>query len=178
MKKHVLIYGSIAGAIPCIWMIIFILSGACGDNYFASEVIGYTTMIVAFSMIFVGTRNYRDKLNGGYITFGKAFKLGTLMTLVAATIYVIVWAIDYNFFATDFMERYSTKMIEDYKNSGKPAAEISEKIEFMKKMKEWYKNPIIFTLITYSEIIPSGLLLTLISSLILKRKPKSDNITA
>lgn len=174
MKKHVFTFGSLAGLISCIWLIIFTISGACQNDLTGSEVLGYSAMIVAFSMIFIGTKSYRDKVNGGYITFGKAFRLGSLMTLVAATMYVIVWAIDYNFFATDFMEKYSAMMIDELKKSGKPATEINSEIENMKMMAGWYKNPVLFVLITYSEIIPTGLLITLISSLILKRKPKAD----
>ena len=61
-------------------------------------------MLVAFSLIFVGIKKYRDQHGEGYISFGKGFKIGLLITLIASTIYVITWLIDYYYFMPDFME--------------------------------------------------------------------------
>src|ERR1017187_9822075 len=70
--------------------------------------IGYASMLVALSLVFVGIRNYRDKYNNGVISFGKAFKIGIMIVLIASTIYVVAWLIDYFFFIPDFMEKYSS----------------------------------------------------------------------
>ncbi len=50
-------------------------------------VVGYTSMVVAFSMIFFAIRNYRDNLNNGSITFGKGFRIGILITVIASLVY-------------------------------------------------------------------------------------------
>jgi hypothetical protein len=170
MKKNIWIFGTIAGLISTSWMLVVITTGACHDMQYG-EILGYSTMIIAFSMIFVGVKNYRDKQNNGVITFGKAFKMGLFMTLIAATMYVVVWAIDYNFFATDFMEKYLEAMITKLKAKGLAQAELDKQVADLKNMREMYRNPIFFTLITYAEIVPTGLLLSLISALILKKKP-------
>ncbi len=179
MKKNILIYGLISGAIVSIFML-------CSMNYLShcegnvdmstSMLIGYASMLLAFSLVFVGIRNYRDKYNGGVISFGKAFKVGILIVLIASTMYVIAWLIDYFFFIPDFAEKYGARMIADLKTSGASAAEIEEKAKEMADFAKMYKNPLINAMFTYVEILPVGLVVTLISSLILKRKaPKEQN---
>ena len=173
MKKNILIYGLIAGALVSTFMIYTVnnMSHCEGSvDYNTSMLVGYASMLIAFSLVFVGIRNYRDKYNGGVISFGKAFKMGTLMVLVASTVYVIAWLIDYSFFIPDFLEKYSAHMLEELKSSGASASEIEAQKTEMAWFAEQYKNPFFNALMTYMEILPVGLLVTLISSLILKRK--------
>jgi hypothetical protein len=57
--------------------------------------------------------------------------------------------------------------------SGKPPEEIARELESMKNMMTLYKNNIFFNLaITFLEPLPVGLVMTLISALILRRKRK------
>src|SRR6187399_1114382 len=101
MKKNIIIYGLIAGAIVSATMLIGMnyMSHCEGSvDYGTSMLVGYASMLIAFSLVFVGIRNYRDKYNGGIISFGKAFKIGILMVLIASTIYVAAWLVDYYLF--------------------------------------------------------------------------------
>ena len=134
-----------------------------------SMVIGYLSMLVAFSLIYVAVKNYRDKQNSGLISFGQAFKMGLYISLIASTIYVITWAFVYHFYMPDFMEKYGAQMIETAKATA-TAAEVQKKIAEMDKFKELYKSPFFFTLMTYAEILPVGLLVSLITGFILKKK--------
>ena len=107
MKKNIIIYGLIAGTLVSIFMLASMnyLSHCEGNvDYNTSMLIGYASMLIAFSLVFVGIRNYRDKYNGGLISFGKAFKIGIMITLIASSMYVVAWLIDYFFFIPDFLE--------------------------------------------------------------------------
>ncbi len=173
MRKTVLICGLIAGLISTSLFIGLMLLGKAGDIDFKNGMLyGYTLMILAFSMIFVGTRITRDKYNGGVISFGKAFRVGLYITLIASTVYVIVWLIDYYCFIPDFAEKYAAHILENLKASGAGQEKIAQEAAKMKSFGEMYKNPLFIILLTYAEIIPVGLLVTLISALILKRKPR------
>ena len=166
MTKNILIYGLIAGTLISTFMLISMnyLSHCEGSvDYATSMMVGYASMLIAFSLVFVGTRNYRDKYNGGVISFGKAFKTGFMIALIASTMYVIAWMIDYFYFMPDFMDKYSAHMLEDLKASGASAAEIASKTKEMADMGKMYKNPFFNALITYAEILPAGLIVTLIS---------------
>ncbi|MES2848672.1 MAG: DUF4199 domain-containing protein [Bacteroidota bacterium] len=173
MKKNIIIYGLIAGVIVSIAMLTSVnyISHCEGNvDYGTSMLIGYASMLIAFSLVFVGIRNYRDKYNGGVISFGKAFKIGSMIVLIASTIYVVAWMIDYFFFMPDFAEKISTHMLDELKASGASQAEIDKETKEMAGFVVNYKNPLFVAMMTYVEILPVGLIVTLISSLILKRK--------
>ena len=173
MKKNILIYGLIAGAVVSTLMLFSVnyISHCEGNvDYGTSMLIGYASMLLAFSLVFVGIRNYRDKYNGGVISFGKAFKIGILIVLIASTIYVAAWLIDYFFFIPDFAEKYSAHMLDELKAKGASQMEIDKQTKEMANFCRMFKNPFFNAMMTYVEILPVGVIATLISSLILKRK--------
>jgi hypothetical protein len=173
MRKNIIIYGLISGAIVSIIMIFttnYISHCEGNVDYGISMLIGYASMLISFSLVFVGIRNYRDKYNAGVISFGKAFKTGILIVLIASTIYVIAWLIAYFFFIPDFMEKYTAHELTKLKASGASQAEIDREAKEMADFAIMYKNPFFNAMMTYIEILPVGLIVTLISSLILKRK--------
>lgn len=175
MKKNVLVFGLIAGVIISAFMAVSVPSCAENDNYEGHMLLGYAAMLVAFSFVFVGIKNFRDKYNGGLITFGKAFKVGLFISLIASTLYVITWMIMFHFFIPDFMDKFADHMLKQAQSSGASASEIAEKTAEMAKYKEMYKSPLMIVLLTYMEILPVGLLVTLISAFILKRKTRKDD---
>ena len=167
MQKNIIIYGIIAGIIVSILMLVSI---SIKMDYNVSLFVGYASMLIAFSLVFVGIRNYRDNYNGGVISFGKAFNIGIMIVLIASTIYVIAWLIDYTYFVPDYLEKYSAHIVDKLKASGASQMEINNQTKEMANMAKMYKNPFFNALMTYVEILPVGLVVTLISSFILKRK--------
>jgi len=173
MKRNIVIYGLIAGIVVSISMLFSVnyISHVDGKvDYNTSLLIGYASMLIAFSLVYIGIRNYRDKYNGGVISFGKAFKIGAMIVLIASTIYVVAWLIDYFFFIPDFMEKFSAQELDKLKSSGASQIEIDKETKEMANFTKMYKNPFFNAMMTYVEILPVGLIVTLISSLILKRK--------
>ncbi|KAI9463055.1 hypothetical protein F5148DRAFT_1286187 [Russula earlei] len=171
MKKTVLICGLIAGLISTSLYIGLILLGKAGDIDFKNGMLyGYTLMLLGFAFIFVGTKITRDKHNGGTITFGKAFLVGLYITLIASTIYVLVWLIDYYCFIPDFAEKYNVHILAQLKASGASQSEIARQTVKMSEFSKMYQNPFFVILFTYMEILPVGLVISLISALVFKRK--------
>jgi hypothetical protein len=178
MKKTVIVYGLIAGVIVSAFMATSM--AICYKNPAiiignTGMIVGYLAMLIGFSMIFVAIKNYRDKYNNGFISFGRAFKIGFLISLIASTIYVLVWGIEFNFFMPDFMERYIGH-IEQQARTSANSAELQREAAEMAKYKDMYKNPVFFALFTYAEILPVGLLVTLVSALILRRRNKQQAV--
>jgi hypothetical protein len=157
MKKNIIIYGLIAGIVVSVSMLFSVNSIGHREgnfDYDRSMLIGYASMLIAFSLVFAGVRNYRDKYNEGVISFGKAFKIGLMMVLIASTIYVVAWLIDYYFFIPDFAEKLSAHTLDELKASGASQIEIEKKTKEMASMVTMLKNPFFNTIMTYVEILP------------------------
>ncbi len=171
MKKLILTYGIVSGLVTSA-MVLFTISGSPIVKEYG-ELIGYGTMIIAFSTIFIAIKTYRDKYLKGKITFFNAFKIGLGVTLIATVIYIVSWMIISETIAKDFMTEYFQQSVEKLKTSDLSEAEINKKIAEMENFKELYKNPIVKIGMTFLEIFPVGFVISLVSALILKRKPAS-----
>ena len=133
-------------------------------------IVGYTTMILAFMLVFFGIRSYRENVSGGRITFGRAFAVGILITLVACVCYVVAWEILYFKFMPDFADKYASYVIEKVRASGASQQVIDAQLQQMKDFKAMYDNPLINAAISFMEPFPIGLIVTLISAAILRKK--------
>jgi len=174
MKKNVLVFGAIAGIITAGWMMVAVVGHYNNPNFEGSMWMGYASMIVAFSFIFVAVKNFRDKYNNGTISFGKALKMGLYIVLIGSTIYVLTWLVAYYCFMPDFMDKYVAHVIDKAKAGGASQAEIARQKEQMAVYANMYKNPLGVIVLTYIEILPVGLVIALIAALILKRKPATE----
>jgi len=170
MKKIVLTFGLISGFILALMMVITIPLYRSGKlDFDQGAIVGYTTMVVASLLIFFGIRTFREN-SGGSITFGKAFLTGLLICVVAALVYVAAWEVIYFKFAPDFYEKYATHMAEKMRAKGAPEAAIAAKQKQMKDFEAMYKNPLVNAAVTFLEPLPVGLIVTLISAAILRKK--------
>lgn len=168
MKKIVIICGLISGLILAI--VMFTSFYFFDDHFSFGMLIGYSSMLLSFSLIFVAIKTWRDKYNNGIISFGKAFKIGLFISLIASSMYVLAWTIEYYFFIPDFMDQYAAHIINKAKADGATAEEILKQTTDMAKFKEMYKKPLFMVLLTFSEVLPVGLLISLICAFILRRK--------
>ncbi len=173
MKKNVVVFGTIAGLIVSTLMFISMLVYNRHHEFKGAMIVGYASMLIAFSFIFVGIKNFRDKYNNGSITFGKGFLIGLLISFIASTFYVVTWLFELKFFIPDFMESYSMSMMNELKESGGSQLEIDQTMAEVAGYQEMYKNPVYLVLLTYAEIFPVGLLVSLISATILRRKARA-----
>lgn len=167
MKKIIVVFGLIIGAVFCANIGFMIYWMYYNPDLKSNDIVGYAAMVVVFSLIYFGIRNYRNKYLEGYITFGKAFRTGALIAFVGSTIYVLVWLFCYYLIVPDFMDVYTDYVLKNCAPSDLPA-----KTEEMASFKEMYKNPFFVILITYSEVLPVGLVVALVSALILRKKNK------
>lgn len=173
MKKTVLTFGLIAGAILSAMMLLTIpFMDRIG--YERGEVIGYTTMVLAFLLVFFGVRSYRDSVAGGSIGFGRAFTVGALIVLVASACYVATWEAIYFKLAPDFAERFQAHRAEQIRASGDSPEEIQKQLAEMERFAEMYRNPAVNAAITFVEPLPVGLVIALVSAGVLSRGVRTE----
>ena len=179
MKKIVLRFG-LASGVLLVAMLVGMLSlykrGTFDFDY--GEVVGYSSMVLSFLLVFFGVRSYRDTAGGGVISFGKAFKVGLLITLTACAMYVIAWEIAYFNFFPDFLDQYTAHALAKMREAGESPAEIQKATEQMADMAKLYTNPLFNSAITFMEVFPVGLIVTLVSAAILRRKPSHQGAPA
>ncbi len=171
MRKHILTFGLISGAVSS-GMMIASLPFADKIGYDHAEYLGYTILVLSFLLVYFGVRSYRDRAADGCITFGKAFTVGMGITLISCVCYVVTWEIVYYFFMPDFMDKYGAHLVEKAKASGASQAALQAQLEQLKKYKELYKNPLINAAMTFIEPFPVGLAMTLLSAALLRKKAK------
>jgi hypothetical protein len=164
MKKTILVFGGISSLVLGLF-ILFISLFHTGNAIW-----GYSSMILAFSFIYAGVRNYRDKYNDGLVSFGKAFRIGLGITLMASTAYVLIWCIDFYCFIPDFMEKYAASLTKQAHESGLTGVALQKKLAGINQMNDLYKNPVMVVLFTYAEVLPVGIAISLLTALILRRK--------
>ena len=144
MKKNILVFGVISGVIISTFMAVSMAVMSCGssnaDGGRGSMIIGFSAMVVAFSFIFVGIKNYRDKQHGGTITFGKGFLLGFMISLIASTLYVLTWAVEYHFFMPDFMDKYSAMKVKQLHESGMSGVALDKALKSIESSNFNYKH--------------------------------------
>lgn len=170
MKKVVIVFGLISGAISSAMMFLTLplLNNGTINNH-NGEVIGYTAIFLSFLLVFFGIRSYRENA-GGAITFGRATAVGLLITLISCVFYVASWEIIYFKLMPDFADKYAARAIDTMREKGATEAAIAAKKKEMEKMKAMYNNPLINAAVTFIEPFPVGLIVTLVSAAILRRR--------
>lgn len=168
MKKMMMTYGLVAGGVTIGGVILGQLLAKGSESMAFLEQLGFLIMFVAFSLIFIAIKRHRDEDLGGVISFGTAFVLGLGITVVASVVYVVVWEI--NLAVTDyaFINDYADSIIADARDAGRSAEDLAVLEQSMQGMKDNYANPLFRLPITFLEIFPVGLLISLISAWILR----------
>lgn len=167
MLKKIVSYGVVAGltvGIPLSAMTIG-LSGNVMHEY--GMLIGYTTMLVALNLVFVAIKRRRDEELGGVIRFWPAFGIGLGISFVASVLYVLSWEAAQAITHMDFAGTYSKAMIEHQKTKGVSGEALTKFIAEMEQFKIDYANPLFRLPMTFIEIFPIGVLVSLISAALL-----------
>lgn len=169
MRKIVVTFGLISGAVSSLIMIVLVTFGD-KIGFDRGAVIGNTSIVLSFLMVFFGIRTYRDNIGNGQITFLKAFVVGLSITLISCIFYVITWEVIYYNFIPGFWDAYGAHSVDKLTASGASPAAVQAKLQQVRKYKELYKNPLFNAALTFINPFPIGLVITLASALVLRRK--------
>ncbi|OBX26363.1 uncharacterized protein DUF4199 [Gelidibacter algens] len=153
MKSTVLkygIYGLLTG------VVIFTLHLILGVDKLESstnEILGYVSIFLSLSFVYFGIKHYRDRVNNGIISIGKALAIGVLISILVGVGVAVADFVYTKFINPSFFDNYE-QMLRD---QGR-ADEI---------IKMTSTTAALFMLVLVTVI---GFIMSLISGLILQRK--------
>ncbi len=171
MKKIVITYGIISGLITGGLMLatmpLFVSGAVKMEN---GLWIGYTGMVIALSLVFFGIKSYRDNYGGGQITFGRGFLIGLSITLIASVFYVTAWEITFARSGEWFMQQWSKGEMDKLISSGSTEEELKVAKQKWDEFSQLYQNPLIRFGMTLMEIFPVGIVISLLSAALLRKR--------
>lgn len=169
MLQSILRNGTIAGLIVGVPMVgLWMVMGEDAPTGALGMAIGYTTMLLALSVIFLAVKHRRDVVNGGVIKFLPAFLMGLGISAVAGIFYVLAWEVVLAMSGMDFGAIYAEHLTEAAKARGASEAELAAEIAKAEDFAKMYANPLFRMPITFAEILPVGILVSLVSALLLR----------
>jgi hypothetical protein len=170
MTRIVLIFGLISGAIAAalMWLLVRNVKND-GIDFDNAMIWGYATMIIALSLVFFGIKSYRDN-NGGRITFFKGAQVGILISLISAICYAASWELYYSGSGQEFIQKYNAHYLDKMRASGASDAEIEKVRVESEQFTELYKNFYVRFPVTLMEILPVGVIVTLVSAALLRKR--------
>ncbi|MEI9850958.1 MAG: DUF4199 domain-containing protein [Sphingomonas sp.] len=168
MLKKILTYGAIAGLIVSVPMCAMMVLWGDQPPLAWGMAFGYSTMLIALSTVFVAIKRHRDRVLGGVIGILPALGLGLGISLVAGVIYVLAWEATLVLTNIDFIGQYAKVLIEEKRAAGATPAELAKFAAEMEKMRVQYADPLFRMPLTFMEIFPVGLLVSLVSAGLLR----------
>lgn len=177
MKRIVLTFGLIGGAALAA-MLLATIPFQDQIGFDRGAIVGYSSMVLAFLMVYFGVRSYRDTVAGGELAFGQAFKVGLLITGVITLCYVAAWEVMYYALMPDFLDKYGAYALEKARQSGATEAALAKQAKDLADFKTMYANPLVNIAFTLLEPLPVGLVFTLISAGVLGRRRSGSRSTA
>jgi hypothetical protein len=163
LMKHAMTYGAIIGLALVVFSVLQYITGLTFN-----KVLGYLQYVVLFAGLFLGTKVYRDKALGGYISYGKALGLGVLISVFVGIITVFFNFIMMRFIDPGLIDKAMAMAEEQLQNSRLvPADQVDALLENVRnKMMTVWSLPL--GVISFSFI---GFIIALITSAFVKKDP-------
>lgn len=162
MSKTILTYGVIAGLIA--GGLCFVSTTMLGERipFGWAMALGYTTMLIALSTIFLAVKRVRDQSPSGAIGFWRALAVGLAITLIACLFYALGW--ECALATMGGSDAFITTYIARVQAEGGDPASVAAQVRDMEAMRANYANPLFRIPVSVSEIAPVGVLVSLVAA--------------
>lgn len=168
MLNQILTRGAIAGLIVGLPLFAVTVALQGQPSPWWGVALGYTTMLVALSLVFVAVKRHRDVAGGGVIGFWPAFRIGLAISAVAAVFYVLAWELALAVTGIDFGADYARAVIESRRAAGIEAAALAKLQAEMDEFARRYRDPLFRVPMTLAEILPVGVLVSAVCAGLLR----------
>lgn len=168
MLRKILSYGALVGLFAGGCLSALAITFASHGMLAWGEVAGYLILLIALSAIFVAIKRHRDRDLGGVIGFWPAFGFGLGISAVASLFYTASWELAVAITRIDFATSYANFLIDQEAAKGASAEALAKLRADMEEFKVMYANPLFRLPMTFLEIFPVGVLVSLVSAGLLR----------
>lgn len=168
MLRYILIYGVVAGVVVGVPLSVLTLTMSGPTMMSYGMLVGYLTMLIALSAVFLAIKRHRDVDLGGVIRFWPALALGLGVSTVAGVIYVVAWEVSCALAHADFAGAYAQALIAQQEAKGVSGEALERLLAEMEQFKLDYANPLYRWPMTFAEIFPVGVIVSLVSAGLLR----------
>ena len=168
MLRRIFTFGGLAGLIVGGLLFGTSLTWAGGPPPSWGAAAGYAGMLIALSLVFVGVKRQRDEAGGGVIRFWPALLMGLGISAVAGVLYVLAWEAALAVTGMDFAKDYGAMVIEQKRAAGASAEALAKLEADMAAFAASYANPLMRMPMTFAEIFPVGVIVSLVSAALLR----------
>jgi hypothetical protein len=159
--NRILVAGLIAGGFAGLWGCLM-CAGSIDVSMNVGMAIGYLTMLIGLTTIFLAIKRRRDVDQGGVIRFWPALGLGLAISVIAGLVYALMFEAT---LATFGFDRFVERMMVMSQEGGASAQEIADMRAFFSGS---YANPFVRIPISMAEMLPVGVLVSLVSAALLR----------
>ncbi len=167
-QQTILRYGGIGGLVLIVYSLLNFVLGLSKPS--AGTFVGFLNIFVVIAiyvfMMIYAVRDHRDNNQGGYITFGKAFTVAFLTSLLAALINTVFTILYMNVIDPGYVGDIMKASEEFYESSGMPEQQIEMSLSWAKSMMEPKGQMILFLIGTIF-----GAIISLIVASSMKKNP-------
>lgn len=166
--KNALTYGLYTGIAYILVSLLFYALGVDSGSW-----LNNLTYIILILGIILATLNYRNKLNSGYITYGKALLTGFYVSLIVGIIAAIYLWLFYSFINPDGIRELLDTAEQKFADAGLSDEMIEQQMRISSK---FMKMPLL-NVMAFVGMLFSGTVISLITSIFLKKQDDSFNTT-
>ena len=133
-------------------------------------IFGYASMVISLIFVYFGIKHYRDNINDGKVSLGKALAIGLLISLFSAVGFAIVDYIYTSSINPNFAVEYKEYTMTQLSESNLSAEEFKTKVEELEASMGMMGSSSFMAFIMFATVMIIGFIISLISGLILQRK--------
>jgi len=171
MKNTIIKYGIYAFITASVLFLAGFLIGKQIDlDFNTMAVFGYASMVLSLLFVFFGIKHFRDHINNGKVSLGKAIVIGLLISLFAAIGFGIVDYIYTSSINPDFAVEYKDYAMAQLQDANLSAEELKTKTDELEASMGMMESSTAMAFIMFATVMIIGFIISLISGLILQRK--------
>lgn len=155
-------YGAILGGLLVAWSMMVFMADLLQASW-----AGWVNTVIFVGALFLGVSRYRKVNLDGYVSFGKAWRIGVVMALYAAVISAIYAAVLYIIIAPDLVAEMQKLVLSEMLKDPNMSYEVAG---YVKKIMEKSLQPAFMPMYNFIEVVLSGMFFSLIVALILKKE--------